>query len=284
MALLSLTTPLPPPLLLPLVQLATTVVMMAGVSMLAARLKNAGIVDVFWGVGLCLLGVLNLLIAPGDPVRGMLVNGVFLLANVRLALYLTGRFRHEHPTEDPRYGAFRTLWEDEAARRGLTDVTGFVNRQFFWIFQLQAVLMPFAVLPVTLASVDPSTTIHPLVWVGVALAVVALVGEGVADDQLRRFKANPDNRGRTCQVGLWSVSRHPNYFFQWLLWVAYALMALPSPWGWLGLLSPAAMLYFLVCITGIAATEARALQSRADYAAYQQTTSPFIPWFRRRPG
>jgi steroid 5-alpha reductase family enzyme len=274
---------LPIQLALPLLQLVLTVLMMSGVSVLVARIRNAGIVDVFWAAGLCFMGEIILLYAPGAPFRKWLVLGVFLLANVRLTIYLTTRFCNEHPTEDPRYGAFRKLWEEEAARRGLQDVTRFVNRQFFWIFQLQAVLMPIVVLPVTLASVDPNTTVHPLVWAGVALAAVAFIGEAVADDQLRRFKANPDHRGRTCQVGLWSVSRHPNYFFQWLLWVAYALMALPSPWGWLGLLSPAAMLYFLVFITGIAATEARALQSRADYAAYQQTTSPFIPWFRRSP-
>ena len=100
-----------------------------------------------------------------------------------------------------------------------------------------------------------------------------------ADAQLHRFKQDPANKGKTCQVGLWHYSRHPNFFFEWLIWVSYALYAMGSPsgaWGWL---SPALMLYFVTKVTGIPATEAQALRSRGDeYRKYQQTTSAFFPW------
>jgi steroid 5-alpha reductase family enzyme len=80
-------------------------------------------------------------------------------------------------------------------------------------------------------------------------------------------------------VGLWRYSRHPNYFFEWLIWVAFALFALPAPHGWIGILSPALILFFLLRITGIPATEAQALRTRADeYRNYQRTTSAFLPW------
>jgi steroid 5-alpha reductase family enzyme len=111
--------------------------------------------------------------------------------------------------------------------------------------------------------------------------VVALVGEWVADRQLAAFKADPNNRGRVCRAGLWRYSRHPNYFFEWLVWVAYFVFALPSPWGWLSALSPLLMLFFLFRITGIPATEEQSLRSRgAEYREYQRTTSVFFP---RRP-
>ena len=97
-----------------------------------------------------------------------------------------------------------------------------------------------------------------------------------------RFKATAESRGTTCETGLWRYSRHPNYFFEWVIWVAYALFALASPWaGVAGWLSPALMLYLLCRVTGIPATEAQAVRSRGDdYRRYQQTTSAFVPWFR----
>jgi len=115
---------------------------------------------------------------------------------------------------------------------------------------------------------------------GVALWFVGLAGESLADRQLAAFKSRSQNRGRTCREGLWSVSRHPNYFFQWLLWCAYALFALGAPFGWLGLASPAVMLALILFVTGIPPTEEQALRSRGeDYRDYQRTTSAFVPWF-----
>jgi steroid 5-alpha reductase family enzyme len=133
--------------------------------------------------------------------------------------------------------------------------------------------------PFFVAAADPSPTLHPLLILGAALAFASVIGEGVADAQLRRFKADPANRGTVCRVGLWSWSRHPNYFFDWLVWCAFVLLALGSPWGWVTIVSPALMLYFLLRVTGIPATEAHALRSRgAAYARYQREVSAFIPW------
>jgi steroid 5-alpha reductase family enzyme len=117
----------------------------------------------------------------------------------------------------------------------------------------------------------------------VGLWLVAIIGETVADRQLAAFRANPDNRGRTCRSGLWAYSRHPNYFFEWLNWCAYALMALPAPYGWAGLASPVIMLFLILKVTGVPPSEEQALASRGDdYRDYQRTTSVFIPWFPKR--
>ncbi|MGE3509911.1 MAG: DUF1295 domain-containing protein, partial [Vicinamibacterales bacterium] len=100
-----------------------------------------------------------------------------------------------------------------------------------------------------------------------------------ADLQLRRFKASPRRGSRTCRDGLWRYSRHPNYFFEWLVWVAYALFAAASSWGFVAFACPVVMLYLLFRVTGIPATEAQALASRGDdYRDYQATTSAFVPW------
>ena len=107
-----------------------------------------------------------------------------------------------------------------------------------------------------------------------------MAGEVAADAQLSRFKSLASNRGRTCQAGLWRYSRHPNYFFEWLIWVAFALFALASPGGFWGFVSPALILYFVLRVTGIPATEAQAIRTRGEeYRRYQRTTNAFVPWF-----
>src|SRR5207253_10734062 len=116
-----------------------------------------------------------------------------------------------------------------------------------------------------------------------SLLAVSSAGESTAYRQLLHFKMEPENAGRTCQVGLWRYSRHPNYFFEWLMWVAYALFAAASPWGWLASACPLVMLYLLIRVTGIPPNEAQALRTRGEeYREYQRATSAFMPWLRRR--
>jgi steroid 5-alpha reductase family enzyme len=100
---------------------------------------------------------------------------------------------------------------------------------------------------------------------------------------MQRFKADPAQRGAVCQVELWRYSRHSNYFFEWLVWVSYFLVALGSPRGWLTLYCPALMLYFLLRVTGIPLTERLSLQHYgAAFAHYQRQISAFVPWFHKR--
>jgi steroid 5-alpha reductase family enzyme len=135
-------------------------------------------------------------------------------------------------------------------------------------------------LPFLLALHDPLKGIEELENAGAWTFVVAFLGEMTADWQLARFKRNPKNKGKVCNVGLWRYSRHPNYFFEWLIWVSFALVASSARYGYWGFLSPALILYFLLRVSGIPATEEQALRSKGDaYRKYQKATSPFIPWF-----
>ena len=137
--------------------------------------------------------------------------------------------------------------------------------------------------PFLIACLDIKAPLGLLEKIGAGIWLVSMLGEAIADQQLHNFKKNPANAGKTCRAGLWRYSRHPNYFFEWMIWVGYAVFALGSPWGWIGLISPALILYFLLGATGIPATEAQALRSRGDeYREYQRTTSSFVPWFPKK--
>jgi steroid 5-alpha reductase family enzyme len=100
---------------------------------------------------------------------------------------------------------------------------------------------------------------------------------------LARFRADPANKGRACRQGWWHYSRHPNYFFEFVHWWSYVLLAWSAPQWWITLLLPWMMLWFLLRVTGVKPTEAAAAQSRGgDYAEYQRTTSAFIPWWPKK--
>jgi steroid 5-alpha reductase family enzyme len=240
---------------------------MAAVWVVAVRIRNAGIVDVAWSANFTLLAVLYATLGAGFLPRRLLIGGMTIAWSLRLASYLYRRVMGAHPVEDGRYLRLREQWGRGA------------NRRFFWFFQLQAALNLLLAAPLLVACLNPAPAIHPLEWAGLALWAVALVGEAVADRQLEAFRRDPASRGRTCRSGLWRYSRHPNYFFEWLVWVAYFVFALASPLGWATVFCPALMLYFLFRVTGIPATEEQALRSRGeDYREYQRTTSVFVPW------
>jgi steroid 5-alpha reductase family enzyme len=144
------------------------------------------------------------------------------------------------------------------------------------------VLVWLLMLPVRLITDRPETTFSLLEGIGLAVWAIALIGEGIADAQLARFKRTNKDAKAICQNGLWHFSRHPNYFFQSLLWWGLFWMALPAPWGWTAIVAPLAMLHFLLNVTGIPLTEKLSVEKRGEvYREYQRTTSAFVPWFRK---
>jgi steroid 5-alpha reductase family enzyme len=256
------------PAFLVLLAAALLVFVMAAVWAVAVRIRNAGIVDIAWSANFSLLAVVYATLGPGFLPRRLLIGGMTLLWSLRLAIYLHRRVMGHHPVEDGRYLQLRQEWAPHADRR------------FFWFFQAQGALNLLLGAPLLLASANPAPGIHPFEWAGLVVFAVALAGETVADRQLDAFRREPANRGKTCRTGLWRYSRHPNYFFEWLVWVAYFVFALASPWGWATAVCPALMLFFLFRVTGIPMTEEQALKSRGeDYREYQRTTSAFVPWF-----
>jgi steroid 5-alpha reductase family enzyme len=236
------------------------------------RTRNAGIVDVGWAAGLGALGVFYAVAGSGSWQHRMLVGILSGFWGFRLAGHLLFDRVAGRP-EEGRYVALRRRW----GRR--------VNRNLFFFFQGQAVLAAILSLPFLLGVSPREGGLGVLPVIGAAVWLVGILGESLADRQLARFKADPANRGLVCREGLWKYSRHPNYFFEWIIWCGFALLGLDAHNGWLGLIGPVLILIFVLKITGIPPTEAQALKSRGDaYREYQRTTSAFVPWFPKRGG
>lgn len=231
------------------------------------RLSNANIVDVGWAAGLGMVAIFFSASMDGIAARRWLVGMLAGAWSLRLTIYLFFN-RAWGRAEDGRYVALRRRWGTRAPL------------YFFGFFQVQALLVVVFAVPFVVAMSLDQPVGQWSDGIGIALWLVAILGEMKADWQLARFRADPGRRGQVCRVGLWRYSRHPNYFFEWLHWWTYVIMAMGSVWWTLTLIGPLLMLFFLFFVTGIPATEAQALTSRGEaYRAYQRTTSAFIPWF-----
>lgn len=260
-----------PPLLLATLALALCSTLFYACLRYARHIDNYGVVDVLWSYAFGLVALLYAALATGWLPRRALVATIIVLWSTRLGVYLHRRVMSHHPVEDGRYRELRTRW-----------ATNF-SFEMFKFYQLQAASVVLLATPFLLALGRAESRFTGLDWFALALFIVAQTGETLADAQLAAFKKNPAHRGRVCDIGLWSVSRHPNYFFVSLTWLSFALFALPAPWGWLGLVAPASILYLLLRVTGIPMTEQQALRTKGDaYRDYQRRVSAFIPWFPKR--
>jgi steroid 5-alpha reductase family enzyme len=231
------------------------------------RTGDAGIVDAGWAAGIGALAVFYAVAADGAFERRLLIAAMAATWSLRLTHHIVVD-RLLPDGEDGRYAELRTAWGERFQGR------------IFWFFQAQGLLSVLFSLPALAAMSSRRAELGPLDAAAVAIWLIGVGGESLADRQLAAFRADPSNRGRTCRVGLWRFSRHPNYFFEWLHWWAYAAAAVGGPLWWAAAAAPLVMLLFILFVTGIPPTEARALQSRGeDYRRYQRTTSAFVPWF-----
>jgi steroid 5-alpha reductase family enzyme len=249
---------------------AAVFAIMSALWWLGIRHRNFSYVDIGWCVNFSVLAAIVASLGDGTPLRKWIMAGMYAIWSLRLAWHLAERIIGE--PEEGRYVELRREWGS----------SGNLNGKFFLFFQLQAALNLILLVPLLLVSRNSSVEWHPLELAGILLWIVAVCGESVADRQLASFKRDPANKGEVCNVGLWRYSRHPNYFFEWMIWVAYAVFALPSPYGWIALAMPALMLHFLINVTGVRATEEQAVRSKGEkYRRYQRETSMFVPLPKR---
>ena len=235
--------------------------------LLQRRMHDATAVDAGWAGSLVLCAVVYAVFGPGELSHRVLIAVVAGLENARIASLVRRRLGRG---EDSRYRELRERWR----QRGREQLS------FAIFYQAQALLAALLSIPFLLACFDRRNGFAPVEWAGATLWLVAFTFEATADRQLASFRAEPANKGKTMRGGLWRYSRHPNYFFQTLTWVAYALIASAAPWGWIAFLAPALILFLILFVTGVPAAEEASLRSRGDdYRRYQQETSVFIPWF-----
>lgn len=239
--------------------------------------RDASYVDVGWCMGIGLMGLFFALMSEGYAVRHWLIAGLVFAWSARLGIFLLIRLHGE--AEDSRYAALREKWGPRA------------QPLFFLFFQMQAAAAVLLTIPLLVLMNEGAP--RGLGWwdfLGAAIILISIGGEWLADRQLSAWRANPANKGKTCRSGLWRFSRHPNYFFEWLHWMAYPIFGIRFLdtgegllwlWCWL---SPLVMYIFITRITGIPPAERSSLKSRGeDYRRYQRETSAFFPWFPRKP-
>lgn len=254
--------------------LGFAIVLFAVLFAVQRRTGDAGIVDVGWSYGVALGAIFCAATGSGSVVYRVVIGAMIGFWGLRLGTHiLVDRVLSGH--EDGRYQMAREKFGER------------IQSFLFWFYQAQAVTVPLLCLAPIAVAATTEPTLGPLAYARIGVYALAIGGEWVADRQLARFKKSPaskgaDGRSRTCRVGLWRYSRHPNYFFEWLLWVAYALVASASSLWYLALVPVVVMYLLLTKVTGIPPTEARAVITRGeDYRQYQRTTSAFIPWFPR---
>ena len=249
-----------------LIGLALMLAAFAVVWAIGVKIRNYSFLDVIWSYGVALLAPIYATVGPGNVGRKVAFTVLGVAWSLRLGTYIFLRVLKHHPQEDVRYEGLRARWPGPG--------------MFLVFHEFQAVIVVFS-LPFLLAAWRKLPLQIPDM-IGLGIVAAALVGEGLADRQMKRFKADPANQGRVCDTGLWRYSRHPNYFFEFLVWVGFAAASLDTPHGWVTLICPVLMYYFLTKVTGIPLTEEYALKSKGDaYREYQRTTSAFVPWFRK---
>jgi steroid 5-alpha reductase family enzyme len=236
----------------------------------AILIRNATYVDILWGAGVGILGYTYLANAPDstNPIYLALLKTMVSLWMLRYCIHLLRRSWKK--PEDARYAHFRN-WMGKHQHWG-----------FFLFFQIQATWIVLFASPFLLLANNPAP-INAMSITGVLLWAISFIGLNLADYQLALFKNQPGRtRKDVCNTGLWRYSRHPNYFFEWLLWCSYIFIGWNATNGLYLWLIPPIFLFFLLKLTGIPFVEARKLESSGEnYRSYVATTSSFVPWFRR---
>ncbi len=239
------------------------------------RTRNSGWSDVFWSYEMGLGGVFLALVPWSDwqwqapSARQWLVAVLVAIWSMRLGTHILRRTLGSS-SEDPRYAQMRKDWKEDFQSR------------LFWFLQIQALAAFVLVLSVGVAGHNPAPGLRLLDGLGALVLLGAIVGEGIADTQLKRFVADKANRGKVCDAGLWAWSRHPNYFFEWLGWVAYPIIAVDFagewPWGWVALSGPVFMFVLLRYVSGVPPLEEHMVRKHGgNFHAYQERTSAFFP-------
>ncbi len=229
------------------------------------RTRNAGIVDVGWALSFTPVAALFAFRSTSCACGWGVLLAIVIAWSLRLGGYLIARGAASAP-EEGRYKDLRARWGPATSWK------------FFVFFQAQAALTGI----LSTAFVVPFV-VEPTSWIpraiGASISIVGIAGEAIADAQLARFKRDPANKGKVCDVGLWGWSRHPNYFFEWCFWIGLALYGLA--FGWVGAIAivPQAIIFGSIWgVTGIPPTENQAIRSKGDaYRDYQKRVSKFVP-------
>ena len=232
---------------------------------LALMRKDNSIADIAWGIGFIVIDVYTVIQSGEVDLRKMIVGLLVVLWGLRLSFHIL--VRNSGKGEDFRYRAWRQSWKY------------FFIRSYFQVFMLQGIFMLVISTPLWLVNFSSNGPLGPWDTFGLILFGAGFLIEIIADYQLTEFKRDPANRGKLITTGLWSASRHPNYFGEALLWFGISLYALSSPFGWYALISPVTITLLLRFVSGVPMLEKK-YKDHPDWADYKSKTAPFVPFVR----
>jgi len=238
--------------------------------LLSLILKDSSIVDIIWGAGFVMSVWVAFLNTPAMiNARHYLILILVTIWGLRLSLHIF--FRNVGKGEDFRYAK----WREENGKQWWW-------RSFFKVFLLQGLLMWLIASPLSAiqASTEPANSIF-LDYIAIIIWLIGFFFEAFGDYQLTRFRANPSNKGKLLDYGVWRYTRHPNYFGDSAQWWAFYIIALAAG-GWWTIFSPILMTHFLVNVSGVAMLEKSLIERKPGYKAYAERTNAFIPWFPKK--
>lgn len=246
----------------------TAVILFQLVAIPALILRKNDLADVLWGPAFPISAYVAVFVGLGGlqglDFRGWVLLSLLVLWALRLFVHVGWR-NLTHLQEDVRYNNWRKQW-------GAT----WLWRSYLQVFVLQALILFVFLTPVLFALASPSTSMGALGWTGVAIWVVGFFFEAVGDEQLRRFKADAANKGRLMTTGLWSWTRHPNYFGEVVLWWGVWLVVMEVPGAWWTVIGPIGVTYLILRVSGVSMLE-ELMRSRPGYAEYEKTVPRFFP-------
>ncbi|WP_295888495.1 DUF1295 domain-containing protein [uncultured Thiohalocapsa sp.] len=224
--------------------------------------RNASLADALWSLLFLAMTITYMALAPAPAERAYLVLFLITVWAVRLAVFIS--LRHWGAAEDRRYRRLRAQYEPD-----------FASNSLYLVFGAPAIVAWIISLP--LLGIALGAT--PLGWLDFVAVAVWLVGfgfEAIGDQQLARFQADPDNRTRVLDTGLWRWTRHPNYFGEACIWWSWYLFALAAG-AWWTIIGPLLMTYLLLRVSGVALMEQDIGERRPGYHDYRRRTNAFFP-------
>jgi steroid 5-alpha reductase family enzyme len=244
-----------------LLSFAAIIAFMLVIWLVSVRLTDASIVDIFWGIGFVYLAVIYFFFTDGIVERKLLLLILVGIWGLRLSIHI---FRRNHGKgEDARYQAWRKQYGEK-----------YWWFSFFQVYLLQGTLLWIISLPI-LAAMSGTAPLNIWDGLGALLWGIGFFFEAVGDWQLAQFKADPANKGKVMNKGLWAYTRHPNYFGDSTIWWGHYFIAL-STGGWWTIFSPFIMTTLLVRVSGVALLE-KSMEKRPGYKEYIESTSAFFP-------
>ncbi|MBY0538711.1 DUF1295 domain-containing protein [Patescibacteria group bacterium] len=255
-----------------LVFAAVLLVLVTGVFCIAQIKRDNSVMDIAYGPLFFLAAMGTLFFTSGVSATAFLITGLTGLWSMRLALRIYRK--NKGKAEDARYAAWRQEWMKQGR-------SYFLWRSYLQINLLQGIIILLVSLPFIIATVSNELTYNVyIVFIGLAVYAFGLGYEALADYQLDQFLAGKKSGKITASLmttGLFRFSRRPNYFGETLIWWGMAIIVLPLPFGYIGIMSPLIITYIVTKVTGPMLEKIFLEKYPDEYSAYMSTTNYFIP-------